>query len=69
MHTLLTIQGLANVLDSKNKLSKTMKEADKVELIEKAKNIILLNLLNEVLIKLAKEKGSQRCGQNLRHFI
>lgn len=41
--TMLTTQDLEKVLDGNNKLLEIMKEADKLELIEKMKSIILLN--------------------------
>lgn len=46
-----------------------MKVVDKIELIEKAKNIILLNLSSEVLIELAVERMPQRGRKNLTHYL
>lgn len=46
-----------------------MKEPDKVKLIEKAKSISLLNLLDELLIEVAKDRISHRRGQNFGHFV
>lgn len=56
MHALLTTQVLANKLDGKTKLSEMMKEANEVELMEKAKSVILFNLSDEVLIEVAEKK-------------
>ncbi|KAK3429269.1 hypothetical protein EUGRSUZ_E00678 [Eucalyptus grandis] len=58
MQALLTTQGLAKSLDVEDKLPIIMKAFERVELMEKAKSIILLNLSNEILIEVAEEKDA-----------
>ncbi|KAI6673870.1 hypothetical protein NL676_001776 [Syzygium grande] len=58
MHALLTIQGLAKALDGEDELPIIMKATDKVDLMERAKSIILLNLSDEVLIEVVEEKDA-----------
>lgn len=55
MRAIYITQGLAKVLDCKIKLPKAMNKADEVELMEKMKNTILLNMLDEVLKQVALE--------------
>lgn len=56
MPVLLTTQDLVKVMDGNDKLLEMMKEADKIELMDKTKNIILLNILDKVLMEVAKAK-------------
>jgi len=55
MRSLLTIQGLAKALNGEDELPIIMKASKRVELMEKAKSTILLNLLDDLLIKVAEE--------------
>ncbi|KAK3434659.1 LOW QUALITY PROTEIN: hypothetical protein EUGRSUZ_D02123 [Eucalyptus grandis] len=54
MRTLLIMFGQ----DSENELPIIMKASERVELMEKAKSIILLNLTDEVLIEVTEEKNA-----------
>ncbi|KAK3445025.1 hypothetical protein EUGRSUZ_A00533 [Eucalyptus grandis] len=56
MRALLITQGLAKALDDEDELHIIMKASERVELMEKAKSIILLNLNDEVLIEVVEEK-------------
>jgi len=58
MWALLTIQCLAKASDGENELPIIMKTSKRVELMERADSIILLNLSDEVLIEVAKEKDT-----------
>lgn len=51
----LTIQSLVKELE--DKLLEEMEEANKVQLMEKEKSIMLLNPLNKLLIEVVKEKA------------
>ncbi|KAK3439774.1 hypothetical protein EUGRSUZ_B00126 [Eucalyptus grandis] len=55
MRVLLTTQGLAKALDGEDKLPIIMKAYEMIELMERAKSTILLNLSNEVLIEVTEE--------------
>ncbi|KAK3417464.1 hypothetical protein EUGRSUZ_H03406 [Eucalyptus grandis] len=50
MRALLTTQSLVKAPDGEDELPIIMKASERVELMEKAKSIILLNLTDEVLI-------------------
>ncbi|KAK3433690.1 hypothetical protein EUGRSUZ_D00985 [Eucalyptus grandis] len=58
MRALLTTQGLAKALDDKDELPIIMKASERVELMEKAKSTIMLNLSDEVLIEVVEEKDA-----------
>jgi len=58
IRALSIIQGLDKVLDSEDKLPIIMKASERVELMEKAKSTILLNLSDEILIEVAEEKDA-----------
>lgn len=55
---LLTTQSLAKILKGKEKLLKIMKDAERDVLTRKARSIIMLNLLYEMLIEVAEEKDA-----------
>jgi len=58
MRALLTTQGLAKALDGEDELPIIMKASERVELMQKAKSIILLNLSDEVLLEVIEEKDA-----------
>ncbi|KAK3438841.1 hypothetical protein EUGRSUZ_C03400 [Eucalyptus grandis] len=58
IRVLLTTQGLAKTLDGEDELPIIMKAPERVELMERVKSTILLNLSNEILIKVTKEKDT-----------
>lgn len=58
MEALLTTQSLVEALQGKAKLPETMRDAEKDVLMTKARNLILLNLSDEVLIEVGEEKDT-----------
>ena len=69
MEALLRTQGLVKALEGKTKLHEIMKNVKKDVLMRTARNIIMLNLLDEVLVEVAEEKNVTVLRTNLRHFI
>ncbi|KAK2632501.1 hypothetical protein EUGRSUZ_L01466 [Eucalyptus grandis] len=58
MWALLTIQGLAKALDGEDVLPIIMKVSERVELMERAKSTIFLNLSDGILIEATEEKDA-----------
>ncbi|KAK2633165.1 hypothetical protein EUGRSUZ_L00462 [Eucalyptus grandis] len=58
IRVLLKTQGLVKTLDGEDDLPIIMKASKRVELMERVKSTILLNLSNEILIKVTKEKDT-----------
>ena len=50
---------MAEVLEGNDKLSETMKDVEKDVLMKNAMSIVLLNLSDEVLIKVVDEKDAK----------
>ncbi|KAK3409686.1 hypothetical protein EUGRSUZ_J01783 [Eucalyptus grandis] len=58
MRALLILQCLAKALDGKDELPIIMKASKRIELMERVKSTILLNLSDEILIEVAEEKDA-----------
>ncbi|KAK3437598.1 hypothetical protein EUGRSUZ_C02266 [Eucalyptus grandis] len=58
MQVLLTTQNLAKALDGEDKLLIIMKVSERVELMERVKSTILLNLSDKVLIEVVEQKDA-----------
>lgn len=58
MRALLATQGLAKALDDEDELPIIMEALERIELMEKIKSIILLNLTDKVLIEVTENKDA-----------
>jgi len=69
MQAVLIQQKCEKALKVEGALSVTMTQAEKTEMVDKARSVIVLCLRDKVLRDVAKDLPRRRCGQSWSHCI